>query len=105
MRRLGLLAVVGAALAGCGGSGDDTTFEEMSQEAVAAAAGIEPGVAIGWKIGHCTTPWLLGSPTRIETMEDFGYDVVTDPTGSVGAVVDPGLCATEYERALAKVEP
>jgi len=105
-----LAAVVAAALlAGCGGGGGgETTSPGGAKDGTVATAQLAEKIGLvsngegEYRLGGCTAKALLTSPAQIKKAKAAGKDVVTDPTGRYGVVIETrARCAQLMEGAVA----
>jgi hypothetical protein len=104
-----LLAVAAlvALLAGCGGGGATTSPGGADGGTVATAQlaekiGLVSNGEGEYRLDGCTAKALLTSATAIKKAKAAGKDVVTDPTGRYGVVIEArGRCAQVMEGAVA----
>jgi len=104
----GLIVAVALLLAGCGGGGETTTAPGGAKDGAVTTAQLAEKIGLvsngegEYRLGECTAKALLTSPAQIEKGETAGEDVVTDPTGRYGVVIeDRARCAKVMEGAVA----
>ena len=108
MKAVAVIIVVAAALlAGCGGGGATTSPGGAKGGTVATAQlaekiGLVSNGEGEYRLGGCTAKALLTSPAQIKKAKAAGKDVVTDPTGRYGVVIETrARCAQVMEGAVA----
>ena len=108
MKAVAVIIVVAAALlAGCGGGGATTSPGGAKGGAVPTAQlaekiGLVSNGEGEYRLGGCTAKALLTSPAQIKQAKAAGKDVVTDPTGRYGVVIETrARCAQVMEGAVA----
>lgn len=105
---LALAALTAALLAGCGGGGETTTAPGGAKDGAVATAQLAEKIGLvsngegEYRLGGCTAKALLTSPAQIKKAKAAGEDVVSDPTGRYGVVVEGrARCAKVMEGAVA----
>ena len=109
MKALAILLVVAATiLAGCGGGSGDTTSPGGAKGGAVPTAQLAEKIGLvsngegEYRLGGCTAKALLTSPAQIKQAKAAGKDVVTDPTGGYGVVIETrARCAQVMEGAVA----
>lgn len=102
-----LLLIAAALLAGCGGGGETTAPGGANDGTVATAQlaekiGLTSNGEGEYRLDGCTAKALLTFPAQIEKAKSAGKDVVTDPTGRYGVVIeDRSRCAQVMKGAVA----
>ncbi len=107
-RVAGFLVVVVLVLAGCGGGGDATTAPGGAKDGTVSTAQLAQKIGLvsngqgEYRLGGCTAKALLTSPGQIAKAKDAGKDVVADPTGRYGVVIEaPARCTQVMKGAVA----
>jgi hypothetical protein len=105
---LATAALAAALLAGCGGGGGATTAPGGAKDGAVATAQLAEKIGLvsngegEYRLGGCTAKALLTSPAQIGKAKAAGEDVVTDPTGRYGVVIEGrARCAQVMEGAVA----
>ena len=108
MKALTILLVVAVVLlAGCGGGGETTAPGGAKGGTVATAQlaekiGLVSNGEGEYRLGGCTAKALLTSAAQIEKAEAAGKNVVSDPTGRYGVVIEGrSRCAQVMKGAVA----
>lgn len=109
MKGIALIALLTTlVLAGCGGGSNETTAPGGAKDGTVATAQLAQKIGLAsngegeYRLGGCTAKAVLTSPSQIAKAKEAGKDVVTDPTGRYGIVIeDRGHCAKVMEGAVA----
>ena len=104
----GVIVAVALLLAGCGGGGETTTAPGGAKDGAVTTAQLAAKIGLvsngegEYRLGDCAANALLTSPAQIGKAKAAGEDVVTDPTGRYGVVIeDRTRCAKVMEGAVA----